>query len=133
MNKVLLVTASTRGIGLACVKECAKEGATMYMVSLAGIPYMAANGGGSIISISFISGDGPDISQIAYGMSKGAIHYLTQLIAVQCARENNRCNAVLPGMTATDAVTLNHNEAEFAKSQPVLSLIRSVQTVYTCQ
>ena len=30
-NKVVLVTASTRGIGLACVKACAKEGATVYM------------------------------------------------------------------------------------------------------
>ena len=30
-DKVVLVTASTRGIGLACVKACAKEGATVYM------------------------------------------------------------------------------------------------------
>lgn len=27
-NKIILVTASTRGIGLAIVKLCAKEGAT---------------------------------------------------------------------------------------------------------
>jgi len=32
-NKVILVTASTRGIGLACVKACAKEGATVYMAA----------------------------------------------------------------------------------------------------
>ena len=32
-NKVVLITASTRGIGLACVKECAKEGATVYMAA----------------------------------------------------------------------------------------------------
>ena len=49
----------------------------------------------------------PDISQIAYGTSKGAINYLTKLIAVQEARHNIRCNAVLPGMTATDAVKSN--------------------------
>ena len=30
-KKVVLITASTRGIGLACVKECAKEGAIVYM------------------------------------------------------------------------------------------------------
>ena len=30
-DKVVLVTASTRGIGLACVKKCAKEGAMVYM------------------------------------------------------------------------------------------------------
>ena len=30
-DKVILVTASTRGIGLAIVKKCAKEGARVYM------------------------------------------------------------------------------------------------------
>lgn len=194
-NKVALITASTRGIGLACVKRFAEEGATVYMaarnlerandrakelndkgfnvkvvyndafeketyVSMvdevikkegkidilvnnfgtsnpkkdldikhtnyedfistidmnlasvfmtaqAVIPYMALNGGGSIINISSIGGLRPDISQIAYGTSKASINYLTKLIAVQCARDNIRCNAVLPGMTATDAVNDN--------------------------
>ncbi|MEE1070957.1 MAG: SDR family NAD(P)-dependent oxidoreductase [Cellulosilyticum sp.] len=197
-NKVALVTASTRGIGLACVKRLAQEGATVYMgarnieraqeiadslnkegynvkvvyndatvkesyksmveevvknegkidvlvnnfgtsnpkkdldiksteyeefmgtvdlnlssvflASQAAILHMAANGGGSIINISSIGGICPDISQIAYGTSKAAINYLTQLIATQCARDNIRCNAVLPGMTATDAVNQNLTE-----------------------
>ena len=197
-NKVILVTASTRGIGLACVKRLAKEGASVYMgarnlerastivkelknegyhvsavyndatkkesyqtmieevikqegkidvlvnnfgtsnpkkdldikdteyedfietidlnlssVFLATqsvVPHMAANGGGSIINISSIGGIRPDISQIAYGTSKAAINYLTKLIAVQCAKDNIRCNAVLPGMTATDAVKDNLSE-----------------------
>ena len=194
-NKVVLVTASTRGIGLACVKACAKEGATVYMgarnmekaeetakelcdkgykvkavyndaskdetyktmieevvnnegridvlvnnfgtsdprkdmdishtdpsvfidtvnmnlksvfiSSQEAIKHMESSGGGSIINISSIGGMVPDISQIAYGTSKGAINYLTKLIAVQEARHNIRCNAVLPGMTATDAVKSN--------------------------
>lgn len=194
-EKIVLVTASTRGIGLACVKRFAKEGATVYMgarnlekaetvakelqkegykvktvyndatvkesyhsmveevikqegridvlvnnfgtsnprkdldiksteyaeyigtidmnlasvflATQAVVPHMEANGGGSIINISSIGGIRPDISQIAYGTSKAAINYLTKLIAVQCARDNIRCNAVLPGMTATDAVNEN--------------------------
>ena len=32
-DKVILITASTRGIGLACVKACAKEGAAVYMAA----------------------------------------------------------------------------------------------------
>ena len=32
-DKVILITASTRGIGLACVKACAKEGAICYMAA----------------------------------------------------------------------------------------------------
>ncbi len=191
-DKVILVTASTRGIGLAIVKACAKEGAVVYMASRnmdraqetadrlnadgfdvrcvyndAGKPetfvsmieevmaqagridvlvnnfgtsdpradldfmhtdadvflntvqmnlrsvflssqaaakHMAANGGGSIVNISSIGGLVPDISQVAYGTSKAAINYLTKLIAVQGAKHHIRCNAVLPGMTATESV-----------------------------
>lgn len=194
-DKVILVTASTRGIGLAIVKACAKEGAKVYMgarnlerakaqaddmnaaggnvkyvyndatkeetyvtmieevieqeghidvlvnnfgssdpkkdlgiantdpevfiktvninlksvfiASQTAVKYMAENGGGSIINISSVGGLIPDISQIAYGTSKAAINYLTKLIAVHEARHNIRCNAVLPGMTATDAVQDN--------------------------
>ena len=32
-NKVILVTASTRGIGHAIVKKCAEEGARVYMAA----------------------------------------------------------------------------------------------------
>lgn len=197
-DKVVLITASTRGIGLATVQACAKEGAIVYMAarnleiaaerakelndqgfnvktvyndaykkstyismidevvknegridvlvnnfgtsnpkldkdisnteydeylktidtnigsvfiaSQRAIEYMRKRGGGSIINISSIGGIIPDVSQIAYGTSKAAINYLTKLIAVQCARDNIRCNVVLPGMTATDAVKDNLND-----------------------
>ncbi len=197
-KKTILVTASTRGIGLACVKACAKEGAVCYMAarnldaakevaeelnnqgyqvkyvyndagksetfvsmideviekeghldvlinnfgtsnpkkdldfantdindyldivtlnlrsvflaSQAAAKHMASHGGGSIVNISSIGGLVPDISQVAYGTSKAAINYLTKLIAVQGAASNIRCNAVLPGMTATEAVEKNLSE-----------------------
>ena len=187
-DKVILVTASTRGIGFAIVKKCAEEGARVYMAarnldraqeiantldgvkcvyndatqpetftsmvenvvqdasridvlvnnfgtsnpgkdldfantdpktfldtvnlnlrsvfmaSQAAAKHMANYGGGSIINISSVGGLVPDISQVAYGTSKAAINYLTKLIAVQEATHHIRCNAVLPGMTATEAV-----------------------------
>lgn len=197
-DKVVLVTASTRGIGLACVKACAKEGAIVYMAarnleraqeivdtlnaegsnvkcvyndatkpetftsmvedvvtdagcmdvlvnnfgtsnpgkdldfvntdptvfletinlnlrsvfmaSQTAAKHMAAHKGGSIINISSVGGLVPDISQVAYGTSKAAINYLTKLIAVHEAKNNIRCNAVLPGMTATEAVEKNLTE-----------------------
>lgn len=197
-EKTVLVTASTRGIGLACVKACAKEGAAVYMAarnmeraqetadtlnaegarvkcvyndatkpetfssmvedvvthagridvlvnnfgtshpgkdldfahtdpsvfldtvnlnlrsvfmaSQAAAKHMAAHSGGSIINISSVGGLVPDISQVAYGTSKAAINYLTKLIAVHEAKNKIRCNAVLPGMTATEAVENNLTE-----------------------
>ena len=72
------------------------------MASRAVLGYM--KNGGSIVNVSSIGGIVPDISQIAYGTSKAAINYLTKLIAVHEAKNKIRCNAVLPGMTATDAV-----------------------------
>ena len=70
----------------------------------------AKQGGGSSINISSVGGQVPDISQVAYGTSKAAINHLTRLIAVQEARHRIRCNAVLPGMTATEAVEKHLSE-----------------------
>ena len=194
-DKVILVTASTRGIGLSIVKKCAQEGARVYMAardleraqeiadlisgvkcvyndatkpetfstmvedvvrdagridvlvnnfgtsnpgkdlnfahtdpqvfldtvtvnlrsvflaSQAAVKYMADHGG-SIVNISSVGGLVPDISQVAYGTGKAAINYLTKLIAVHEAKHRIRCNAVLPGMTATEAVE-KHLSQEF--------------------
>lgn len=75
---------------------------SVFMGSKSVLPYM--KDGGSIINISSVGGIVPDVSQIAYGTSKAAINYLTKLIAVHEAKHHIRCNAVLPGMTATEAV-----------------------------
>ena len=199
-DKVILITASTRGIGYACVEACAKEGAIVYMAardpergqaaaeqlcaaggrvryvyndatkpetftsmadevvketghidvlvnnfgtsnrqkdldfantdpdvfldtvtlnlrsvflaSQAAVRHMRKGAGGSIINISSVGGLVPDITQVAYGTSKAAINYLTRQIAVHEAKNGIRCNAVLPGMTATDAVE-KHLTEEF--------------------
>ena len=207
-DKIVIVTASTRGIGLATAEACAKEGAVVYMAarnierakkeadrlsseglsvkvvyndasvpesyatmadSVAGAEgrvdvlvnnfgtsdprrdldlastdadtfidtvtlnlrsvFMASRAvlgymknGGSIVNVSSIGGIVPDISQIAYGTSKAAINYLTKLIAVHEAKNKIRCNAVLPGMTATDAVKERLSEnfrALFLKHVPL--------------
>ena len=76
---------------------------SVFMASQAAAKHMT-NHGGSIINISSVGGLVPDISQVAYGTSKAAINYLTKLIAVREAKQHIRCNAVLPGMTATEAV-----------------------------
>ena len=78
--------------------------ASVYISSKKAIEYMAKQGSGSIVNISSVASTSPDVSQIGYGVSKAAINYLTKIIATQAARDNIRCNAVLPGMTATDAV-----------------------------
>lgn len=81
--------------------------ASVYLSTQRVIPVMKKNGGGSIVNISSIGGLYPDLARIAYGISKNAINYITENLAVQGARSGIRCNAVLPGMTATEAVSGN--------------------------
>ena len=88
---------------------------SVYRISKLVVPHMMNNGKGSIVNISSISGTVPDISRIAYGVSKAGVNNITQQIAMQYARYNIRCNAVLPGLTATDAALDNMPES-FIKS-----------------
>lgn len=88
---------------------------SVYRISKLVVPHMIENGGGSIVNISSIGGTVPDISRIGYGVSKSAVNNITQQIAMQYGRHNIRCNAVLPGLTATDAALDNMPES-FRKS-----------------
>lgn len=80
---------------------------TVYGISKAAVPHMLKQGKGSIVNISSIGGSIPDVTRIGYGVSKAAVNNITQQIAMQYARSNIRCNAVLPGLTATDAALDN--------------------------
>lgn len=82
---------------------------SVYRISKLVVPHMQAQGG-SIVNISSIGGMIPDISRIGYGVSKAAVNNLTRQIAMQYARSRIRCNAVLPGLTATDAALKNMPE-----------------------
>ena len=88
---------------------------SVYRISKLVVPHMITNSGGSIVNISSIGGSVPDISRIGYGVSKSGVNNITQQIAMQYAKNKIRCNAVLPGMIATDAVASNMPE-EFQKS-----------------
>lgn len=78
--------------------------------------------GGSIVNISSIGGITPDIARLAYTTSKAAINSLTKSIAVQYARNQIRCNAILPGLVGTDSALQNMDErflSTFLKHVPL--------------
>lgn len=85
---------------------------SVYVPSKEAVKSMIKTGGGSIINISSVGGIYPDMSRMAYGTAKSAINFITKNIAVQYARNNIRCNAVLPGFIATDAA-MNNMSKEF--------------------
>lgn len=83
---------------------------------------MVKNGGGSIVNISSLSSLSAEMSSISYGTAKNAINHMTRQIAIQYASYGIRCNAVLPGMIATDAVKKNLNQEfidNFLSTQPI--------------
>lgn len=88
---------------------------SVYLPCKVAVPYMIKNGSGSIVNISSIGSVVPDLSRIAYCVSKSAVNSLTKNIATQYARDNIRCNAVLPGLIATKAAIDNMSD-EFIDS-----------------
>ncbi len=66
------------------------------------IPYMAANGGGSVVSVSSQAGQvGGWMGSVAYSASKGGILAITKGYARQCQQYHIRFNDVAPGLIAT--------------------------------
>lgn len=86
---------------------------SVYRATRAVLPHMGR--GGSIVNISSVGGTLADVTQVGYGVSKAAINHLTRVIALQEGENGIRCNAIAPGMTATDAVK-NHLTAEFREA-----------------
>ncbi len=95
---------------------------SVYLSAKAAIPHMEKGGGGSIVNISSVGSVVPDLSRTAYAVSKTAVNALTQCIAVQYAHRKIRCNAVLPGLTATRAALDNMSDSfrsSFLKHVPL--------------
>lgn len=88
---------------------------SVYRICRLAMPHLLESGAGSIVNISSIGGAIPDVTRLGYGVSKAAINNLTQQIALQYARAGVRCNAILPGLTATDAA-LGNLPPEFLQS-----------------
>lgn len=68
------------------------------------VPAMIANGGGSIINISSGTSTAGDFQATAYACSKGAINTLTRYVATQYGSRGVRCNALVLGLVATEAL-----------------------------
>jgi NAD(P)-dependent dehydrogenase (short-subunit alcohol dehydrogenase family) len=66
------------------------------------VPHMIAGGGGSIVLTASGSAKLGDLSNIAYGASKGAIITLTKYVATIYGQQGIRCNAINPGLIRTE-------------------------------
>ncbi len=75
---------------------------SVYLCCKAALPYMIAQGKGSIINTaSFVAVMGAATSQISYTASKGGVLALSRELGVQFARQGVRVNALCPGPVNT--------------------------------
>lgn len=100
---------------------------SIYHVSRALIPGMAAAGGGAIVNIGSISAIRPT-SLTAYSTSKGAVVSLTQAMAVDHASEGIRVNAVLPGPVWTPMVGGDDMPSELRERRRLASPLQTEGT-----
>lgn len=85
----------------------------------AALPFMGE--GGSIVNIGAVVGLRGFAGDAAYGASKAGLAGLTQVLAMELARKNIRCNLVIPGMISTE-MTANISataKAKLVKSVPL--------------
>lgn len=68
------------------------------------IPALRRAGGGSIVNLSSIAALKATPFQTAYGASKAAVKHLTMTVALHCAEEGIRCNAIHPGQMRTSMI-----------------------------
>ncbi|MFF6910524.1 3-oxoacyl-ACP reductase [Streptomyces sp. NPDC012389] len=75
---------------------------SVFLCCKAAIPYMRAQGRGSIINTaSFVARMGAATSQISYTASKGGVLAMSRELGVQFARDGIRVNALCPGPVNT--------------------------------
>ncbi len=75
---------------------------SVYLCCKAALPYMIAQGKGSIINTaSFVAVLGAATSQISYTASKGGVLSMSRELGVQFARKGIRVNALCPGPVNT--------------------------------
>ncbi len=73
----------------------------VFLVSKYVVPYMAKQGGGSIINNSSVLGMVGMENCVAYNASKGAVRQITRSMALDHAKDNIRVNSVCPGYIKT--------------------------------
>jgi len=76
----------------------------VFLAMKACLPYMRAQGNGSIINIASEAGIAAIPGQVVYNLSKAAVIMLTKSTAVDFATENIRVNCICPGRVHTALV-----------------------------
>ncbi|TVV76633.1 SDR family NAD(P)-dependent oxidoreductase [Sphingomonas solaris] len=85
-------------------KVMAVNVSSIFYACRAAIPAMREGGGGAIVNVASVSGLGADHGMGVYNASKAAAVNYTRSLALDCARDGIRVNALCPGAIARTAM-----------------------------
>jgi NAD(P)-dependent dehydrogenase (short-subunit alcohol dehydrogenase family) len=74
-----------------------------YLVTQRALPRMAAAGGGAVVCVGSRSALEPFAGAAGYAASKAAVIAFARTVAVECAADGVRCNAIVPSLIDTPA------------------------------
>jgi meso-butanediol dehydrogenase/(S,S)-butanediol dehydrogenase/diacetyl reductase len=83
---------------------------SIYLTSKYFVPYMIANGGGTIVNTASVSGMFGDYNMAAYNAAKGAVVNMAKAMALDYGKYNIRVNNVCPSACATPMFLSNPKE-----------------------
>jgi glucose 1-dehydrogenase/3-oxoacyl-[acyl-carrier protein] reductase len=103
---------------------------SVFLVSQAAGPLLAASGGGSIVNLSTVEADvvvsGSGRAQVHYNASKGGVKMLTKALAVELADSGIRVNCVAPGPVNTTFAGIDFTDPEVLAFMNSRLLVRRV-------
>ena len=86
-----------------------------FIATQAALPAMLERGGGAMIYTSSGAASGGSPWQVAYPMTKNAIHALARHVASKWGKKGIRANVICPGLVMTEAVKIHMTDEQVEK------------------
>ena len=97
-------------------KSFAINAKSHFIATQVALPVMLERGGGAMIYTSSGAASGGSPWQVAYPMTKNAIHALARHVASKWGKQGIRSNVICPGVVLTEAVKIHMTEDQVEKA-----------------
>lgn len=97
-------------------KSFAINAKSHFIATQAALPIMLERGSGAMIYTSSGAASGGSPWQVAYPMTKNAIHALARHVASKWGKRGIRANVICPGVVMTEAVKIHMTDEQVEKS-----------------
>lgn len=102
---------------------------SMVVLTQLALPHLAKSGGGSVVLVSSVAGIRGNSAISSYALAKAGVAQLARNIAVEWGPRNIRCNAISPGLIATELSAPLRANAQFMARRLQMTPLRRAGTV----